>query len=41
VVKLLMDAMDGEISVASEVGTGTTFVLAFPTCVPSQLLVAT
>ena len=39
VVKLLVEAMDGDIAVTSEVGAGITFVLAFPTCVPSQLLV--
>ena len=33
VVKLLVDAMDGQISVASDVGAGTTFLLAFPTCI--------
>lgn len=37
VVKLLVDAMDGKISISSEIGAGTTFVLSFPTCVPHQL----
>ena len=41
VVKLLVDAMGGEISVASEVGTGTAFVLTFPTCIPSEFSVTT
>ena len=41
VVKLLVDAMDGEIFVVSEVGAGTTFVLAFPTCAPNQFSVTT
>ena len=38
VVKLLVEAMGGEITVASDVGAGATFLLAFPTCPPSQLL---
>ncbi|QNG27115.1 cell wall metabolism sensor histidine kinase WalK [Synechococcus sp. HK01-R] len=37
VVQLLVEAMDGSIAVTSEVGAGTTFVLAFPTCVPIPL----
>jgi len=41
VVKLLVDAMDGEIFVVSELGAGATFVLAFPTCVPTQFSVTT
>ena len=41
VVKLLVEAMDGEMSVVSEVDAGTTFVLGFPTCVPTQFSVTT
>ena len=41
VVKLLVEAMDGEIFVVSELGSGTTFVLGFPTCVPTQFSVTT
>ena len=41
VVKLLVDAMHGKITVQSEVDAGTNFVLTFPTCVPNQFSVTT
>ena len=37
VVKLLVEAMDGDISLSSELGVGTTFVLTFPVCPPVPL----
>ena len=41
VVKLLVDAMHGKITVQSEVDAGTNFVLTFPTCVPNPFSVTT